>query len=50
VCFQNDENVVLYIKSEAGKVVTKEEVIKGYSEAGGQAGDERKKGKAFQKR
>ena len=30
VCFQTKEEIALYIKSEAGKVVTKEEVIKGY--------------------
>jgi hypothetical protein len=30
VCFQTKEEVALFIKSEAGKMVTKEEVIKGY--------------------
>jgi len=30
VCFQTKEEIAQYIKAEAGKVVTKEEVIKGY--------------------
>ena len=30
VCFRNKEEVTLFIKSKAGKMVTKEEVIKGY--------------------